>query len=66
MTPNEQMTEAAKSISPAAKSVFDGFSIAGALGALMGYLPALAAAASLIWTLIRIYETKTVQRWLKR
>jgi hypothetical protein len=26
----------------------------------------LAAFASLVWTLIRIYETATVQRWIKR
>lgn len=47
------------------KHLFDGVSIASAFGALVGYLPAIAAGASLVWTLIRIYETKTVQRWLK-
>ena len=66
MALNEQMAEAEKAISPAAKVVFDGLSITTVLASLMGYLPALAAGASLVWTLIRIYETKTVQRWLKK
>lgn len=49
-----------------AKHVGDGISLAASLGALAGWLPAIAALASLIWTLIRIYETKTVQGWVKR
>ena len=53
-------------MSDQAKSVFDGVSICSALGALVGYLPTIAAVASLIWTLIRIYETRTVQRWLRK
>lgn len=48
------------------KTIFDGVSIAGVLGTLAGWLPAIAAAASLVWTLIRIYETRTVQKWLGR
>lgn len=32
------------------------------LGSLFGYLPELAALGTLIWTGIRIYETKTVQK----
>lgn len=48
------------------KHIFDGVSIASVLGTLAGYLPAMAAGASLVWTVIRIYETKTVQRMLGR
>lgn len=48
------------------KSVLDGISVAAALAALASWLPPLAALASLVWTLIRIYETRTVQGWLKR
>ena len=44
----------------------DAISIGTAIATLAGWLPALAALASLVWTTIRIYETKTVQRWLKR
>lgn len=53
-------------MSDQAKTVFDGLSIASVIASLAGYLPTIAAAASLIWTLIRIYETRTVQRWLKK
>lgn len=36
------------------------------LGALLGYLPAAAAAVTIIYTAIRIFETDTVKRWLKQ
>lgn len=48
-----------------AKHWLDYLSIGTVLGTLAGYLPALAALASLVWTTIRIYETKTVQSWLR-
>ena len=48
------------------KHVIDWTSIGIALGTLMQILPSIAAALSIIWSLIRIYETKTVQGWLKR
>lgn len=46
------------------KHVIDWTSIGIALGTLVQVLPSIAAALSIVWTLIRIYETKTVQRWL--
>lgn len=40
---------------------------AGAIfGAFLGILPALAALGAVIWYAIAIYETHTVQSWLKR
>lgn len=48
------------------KHLIDTISIGATIGALAGWLPLIAALASLIWTLIRIYETKTVQGWLKK
>lgn len=48
------------------KHVLDMASISTAFATLMGWLPHLAALASLIWSCIRIYETQTVQRWLKK
>jgi hypothetical protein len=48
------------------KHLFDGLSIGAAFGSLFGALPHIAALASLVWTVIRIYETSTVQGWLKR
>lgn len=47
------------------KHFLDWTSIGVVLGTLMNILPAIAAIASLVWTSIRIYETKTVQEWLK-
>jgi hypothetical protein len=36
------------------------------MGTLMSWLPSIAALFTIIWTAIRIYETKTVQGWLKK
>jgi hypothetical protein len=46
------------------KHLADAASISIAVGALFGYLPAIAAILTIIWTGIRIIETKTVQRLL--
>jgi hypothetical protein len=48
------------------RTFLDTLSIGGAIGSLAGMLPTIAAAASLFWTLLRIYETKTVQSLLGR
>ena len=47
------------------KHTGDALSIGTVIATLAGWLPALAALATLVWTGIRIYETKTVQRFLK-
>ena len=46
------------------KHVLDTASIATAVGTMMQVLPAIAALFTIIWTTIRIYETKTVQKLL--
>ena len=48
------------------KHIIDGASAATVMGTLMNWLPAAAALWTIIWTTIRIYETKTVQGWLKK
>mgnify|MGYP003350850402 CR=1 len=48
------------------KFVIDVASITTVVGTLWGALPALAALFSLIWSLIRIYETKTFQGLMDR
>lgn len=48
------------------KHVIDWTSIGVAFGSLIQILPSIAAALSIVWSVIRIYETKTVQSWLKR
>ena len=49
-----------------AKHVADGVSVITVIGTLAEILPAIAALFTIIWTGFRIYETKTVQDWLKR
>ena len=46
------------------KHVVDGVSVVTVIGTLANVLPAIAALFTIIWTAIRIYETKTVQGWL--
>jgi hypothetical protein len=47
------------------KSTVDAISLMTVVGTLMQWLPAIAALASLVWSCIRIYETATVQQWIK-
>lgn len=49
-----------------AKNVADALSIATVVGTLMEVLPAVAALFTIIWTALRIYETKTVQGLLHK
>ena len=46
--------------------VLDITSIGVLLGSLAEVLPHVAAIFTLVWTCIRIYETKTVQKWLNK
>ena len=48
------------------KHAGDAISIAVALSTVVGWLPSIAALISIIYGAIRIYETKTVQGWVKR
>lgn len=41
-----------------------GISLVAIVGSILGWFPALAAAAAFLWYLILIYQSKTVQRWL--
>lgn len=50
----------------ATKTVIDAVSFVTVVGTLAQVLPAIAAAFTIVWTVIRIYETKTVQSFLKR
>ena len=51
-------------LTDATKHVIDTASIVTAVGTLMQILPAIAALFTIVWTLIRIYETKTIQKLL--
>ena len=46
------------------KHVLDGASVITAVGTVMQILPSIAAVFTIVWTAIRIYETKTVQKLL--
>lgn len=48
------------------KHLFDATSIITLLGTLASVLPAVATVLTIMWTSIRIYETRTVQRLLGR
>ena len=48
------------------KHVGDVLSITVVVATLASWLPALAAGVSIVWTCLRIYETKTVQGWVNR
>jgi hypothetical protein len=52
--------------SEASKHIIDAISIVTVLGTLAQILPSIAAAFSIVWTVIRIWETKTVQTFIKR
>jgi hypothetical protein len=51
-------------LSEGSKHILDGLSLITVLGTLMDWLPAVAALLSIVWTLLRIYESKTVQKLL--
>jgi glycerol-3-phosphate acyltransferase PlsY len=60
------MTKYFETIDEHTKHLIDGVSVATVMGTLMSWLPAIAALFTIIWTVIRIYETKTIQSWLKK
>ena len=48
------------------KHVVDALSIMTVVGTLVEMLPSIAAIFTIVWTMIRIWETKTVQNLLGR
>ena len=48
------------------KHIVDALSVVTVLGTLVEMLPSIAALFTIVWTAIRIYETKTVQGWLNK
>ena len=48
------------------KHAVDAASLFTVLGTLVDFLPAVAAAFTIVWTLIRIWETKTVQNIFRK
>jgi hypothetical protein len=52
--------------SETAKNVIDALSIITVIGTLADMLPSVAAVFTIVWTSIRIWETTTVQGWVKK
>lgn len=48
------------------KHIFDVGIMWTTIATLFGWLPHIAALLAVIWWVLRIYEMKTVQDWLKR
>lgn len=62
----KELLDKMESINEHTKHAIDWTSIGIAFGTLLQVLPSIAAALSIVWSVIRIYETKTVQTWLKK
>lgn len=46
------------------KGVVDALAVSTTVAAIVGWLPAIAALFTIVWTAIRIYETQTIQKLL--
>jgi len=62
----KELLDKLDSVNEHTKHVIDWTSIGIAFGSLIQILPSIAAALSILWTVIRIYETKTVQNFIKK
>ena len=48
------------------KAVIDVAAVAGGLGSWFSLLPDVAALFTIVWLSIRIYESSTVKKWMRR
>jgi len=48
------------------KPLVDAVAVTTTASALVGWLPPIVALLTLVWTVIRIYETETVQRFVQK
>ena len=53
-------------LSEGVKHTMDAISVVTVVGTLMNLLPSVAAILTIVWTGIRIYETKTIQEFFNR
>ena len=53
-------------ISESTKHAVDALSVVTVLGTLVDFLPAVAAAFTIVWTGIRIWETETIQKIFRK
>lgn len=45
--------------------LWHGLSLGTIVGAVIGWLPAIAALAAFVWYVINVYESKTMQTWMR-
>jgi hypothetical protein len=62
----KELLEKLDAVNEHTKSIIDWTSVGVAFGSLLQILPSIAAALSILWTVIRIYETRTVQNFIKK
>lgn len=48
------------------KTAIDGVSLGTVVATLAGWLPSIAALLTIVWSAIRIWESRTVQGWVAR
>ena len=53
-------------VSETTKHAVDAASLFTVVGTLVDFLPAVAAAFTIVWTLIRIWETETVRKLFRK
>jgi len=53
-------------LSEGAARLADAMAVGVTVGSIFGLLPAISTTLAILWMCIRIYETKTFQRWLGR
>lgn len=61
-----RLRDAWEHIPEGAKHIADALSLTTLLGTLFQMLPNIAALLTIVWTVLRIYESETVQRLFKR
>lgn len=53
------------SIDKSASQVVDAIGAGAIIAAIIGYLPIIAAAVALVWYVIQIWESRTIQHWVE-
>lgn len=49
-----------------AKTIVDGLAVTGTVATMAGWLPPIASGLTIIWLLLRIWESPTVQKIFKQ
>ena len=58
--------EAHNAMHEEAKTIVDGVAVSGGIATLVGWLPDITALLTIIWLILRIWESDTVQGWVNK